>query len=616
MAIGLTRSKNLSESNLNLKTALQKLYSPGIENDIELFSLSSSVESLVLSGSLSDDLKQIFKISSEQIREVSGVVKKRTKFSTKYFTFTNDNEVYFTKYNLGVGNDSSARAPNYAVNGSIPDLDLISGGGGFYFTTLSNSPYDIGPDEEFEVDNVRLEGTVSGATNATARVTFVKQSLSGIAATYSNQTPVQNSALVTVTMPDHGLVSGNRIYVKYESGTGQSGLISNVTVLNSSTFTFTGSVTGANTSQSCLITNIEEFLRFTPSFISRYSVKSLVITDPGTGYIVPELLKIAENQEVILPDDEISVRLVKQYGALFSGQPAILRTKQFTYIVKGADSSGFFLYDRQKNEYVFVDRTTSDAGFTSGGASNIEIKRFDGVNISNLLQFKFSQSTIHLRSYGEGYRIEGGSISGVINGVAAQTDELQQRAQAAVQNTRRPTPSNSPENVLGYRYNSFIGQDVVFWQRVILRDQDYLLAPSTSISGEKLRTIVSNFEIPNAEVVGGKIRVPGLFIKVGNDYLRAFSTTDKPFFKQNLNPQLLLPQNRFALSAEDALVSTPSASTDWYAYNSAISELAQRITPLGTNGAFYYHRDIRPNVRSLSTNIGNIYAVPLFTLVG
>lgn len=570
---------------------------------------------MVLSGSLSEDLKQIFRISSEQIREVSGDVKKRTKFSTKYFTFTNDNEVYFTKYNLGVGNDSAAKEPNYSVNGSIPDIDLIEGGGGFYFTEPGGGPYDVGPDEEFEVDNVRLEGTVSGATNAIATVTFAKQTLPGIAATYSNPAPVSGAALITVTMPDHGLFSGNRIYVKYTSGTGQSALIPNVTVLNSSTFTFAGVVTSANTAQTCTITNAEEFLRFTPSFVSRYSVKSVVITDPGSGYLVPELLKIMENQDVILPDDELVVRLVKQYGSVFSGQPAIFRTKQFTYVVRGADSSGFFLYDRQNEEYVFVDRTTSTLGFEEGATSDIELKRFDGVNISNLLQFKFSQSPIYLKYYGESYQISGGSISGVINAVAASTDALQQRTRAAVQNTRRPTPPDSSENVLGYRYNSFVGQDVVFWQRVVLRDQDYLLAPSASISGEKLRTTVTNFEIPNSEVVGGKIRVPGLFIKVGSDYFRAFSTTDKPFFKQNYNPQLLAAQNKYALSAEDSIVATPTSSTDWYAYSSSISELAQRITPSGVNGAFYYHRDIRPSIRSISTNIGDIYAVPLFTLV-
>jgi hypothetical protein len=618
MAIGLTRSKNLSESNLNLKTALQKLYSPGIENDIELFSLSSSVESIVLSGAVSEDLKQIFRLSSEQIRNVDGSIQKRTKFSTKYFTFTNDNEVYFTNYTLGVGNDSAVVPPAYSVNGSIPDLDIIEGGGGFYFTELNGAAYDAGTDQEIDVENIRLEGAVSGASSALATVTFVKQHLPGTAATYSNPAPVANVAVITVTMPNHGLVSGNRVYVRYTSGTGQSASAFTVTVANSSTFTFTGTASSANTAQSCVITNAEELLRFTPTFTTRYSVKSIEITDPGEGYLVPETLRIMENQNVIISggEDAVTVRIIKQYGELFSGQPATFRTKQFTYVVRGADSSGFFLYDRRKEEYVFVDRTTSLAGFPEDSPTAVEIKRFDGINISNLLQFKFSQSPIWLRYYGEAYRIEGGSISGVINGVAAATDALQQRTQAAVQNTRRPTPSESSENILGYKYNSFVGQDVVFWQRVVLRDQDYLLAPSASITGTRLRTEVNNFQISDSTTPGVQLRVPGLFIKVGTNYYRAFSTTDKPFYKQNYNPQLLLEADKFALSAEDSLIPSPTQASDWYAYNSSISELAQRISPTGVNGALYYHRDSRPSVRSISTNIGNIYAVPLFTLVG
>jgi len=72
MAIGLTRAKNLSERNLNLKTALQKLYAPGIENDIALFSLSSSVESVVVSGLLDSDSDQITGIRNESLSAISG----------------------------------------------------------------------------------------------------------------------------------------------------------------------------------------------------------------------------------------------------------------------------------------------------------------------------------------------------------------------------------------------------------------------------------------------------------------------------------------------------------------------------------------------------------------
>jgi hypothetical protein len=140
--------------------------------------------------------------------------------------------------------------------------------------------------------------------------------------------------------------------------------------------------------------------------------------------------------------------------------------------------------------------------------------------------------------------------------------------------------------------------------------------PTTPISGTKLRTEVTNFQIQDSNDASKQLRVPGLFIKVGANYFRAFSTTDKPFYKLNYNPKISLGADQFALSAEDSSVAEPTSASDWYAYSTSISELAQRITPSGVNGAFYYHRDSRPNVRSISTNIGNIYAVPLFTLVG
>jgi hypothetical protein len=130
-----------------------------------------------------------------------------------------------------------------------------------------------------------------------------------------------------------------------------------------------------------------------------------------------------------------------------------------------------------------------------------------------------------------------------------------------------------------------------------------------------------------------QLRVPGLFIKVGNDYRRAFSTTDKPFFQQITdsaglsafaNPTIsgsgasFTGQSLGALSAEGSLTETNPAITNWYSYNTTISELAQRIHPTGTNGAFYFHRQTAPAVASipvLKNGVSaNIYAVPLFSL--
>jgi hypothetical protein len=211
--------------------------------------------------------------------------------------------------------------------------------------------------------------------------------------------------------------------------------------------------------------------------------------------------------------------------------------------------------------------------------------------------------------------------------VASVTNNLQLRTQAAIQNTRKPTPPTSPENVLGYKYNSFDGEDVVIWQRVVLRDPDFVLDPnnpdfsSGSITGSRLRSSVENFEL-QALNSAQKIKVPGLFIKVGAQYLRAFSTTDKPFFAETssgeiLNPNLSPGENRYTLSAESLALGSNSVL---YSYDTIISQLAQRISPGGVNGAFYYHRAAAPLRRTIQTfrddgSSVNVFAIPLFSLV-
>lgn len=242
------------------------------------------------------------------------------------------------------------------------------------------------------------------------------------------------------------------------------------------------------------------------------------------------------------------------------------------------------------------------------------------------------------------------------------------------------------------------------WQRVVLRDQDFILDPSDttfgsgSITGDRLRTSVSGFVlgplvswssnssgvvtitltghpvkngdeivINNVSATSGvafsdgtytatyinsssfsistnistagsgtanlvtadpnfQIRVPGLFIKVGADYRRAFSTTDKPFFQEITtsggsravaNPPTS-GSSRGALSAEGTLVDENPSSSDWYSYNTTISQLAQRINTNGKDGAFYFHRTNAPSVGNITVNKGGtpsiIYSVPLFTL--
>jgi hypothetical protein len=561
MAIGLTRAKNLSERNLNLKTALQKLYAPGIENDITLFSLSSSVESVVVSGLLNSSEGQIVGVRSESLSLITGEVQPRTKFLTNFFTLTDLNEVAVTKFTLTTPGGINAVLPKTSQVGELHDLDTISGGRGFYFE-LPNGDVLSNSDDILEVENVSVRGVVSGKQTAKAKIVFIKHPVDGLEAA--------------------------------------------------------------------------ELTKFTPNSTDRYSIFSIEITSSGPGYIFPEPLELVEGNVRLSSDDSVLV-LKKQKGRYFSGQPELLRSKVYTYQVRGADGSGFFLYDTKINKYVFLERDTGEGGFTQQEKDSIELRRFDGININNFLQFKFAQSRIWLGNDGlnSGFRIQGGSISGEINRVASVTNNLQLRTQSAIQNTRRPTPSTSSENILGYRYNSFDGEDVVIWQRVVLRDPDFVLDPNNpdftanSITGTRLRESVENFELQALNSTQ-KIRVPGLFIKVGPQYFRAFSTTDKPFFAEPpvgeiLNPKLSPGADQYALSAESLV---PGSSTTPYSYNVVISELAQRIaydiseTDLklrSKNGALYYHRAAAPLRRTIQTSRADgtevgIFAVPLFSL--
>lgn len=788
MAIGLTRSKNLSESNLNLKTALQKLYAPGIEDDIELYSLSSSVESICFSGLAADQNTQIFRLTTERLSTLTGDFVNRTKFSTKYFTFTDENKVFFTKYTVGVGNNTLARAPRYSDNGSVPVARLVSGGGGFYFLdsqnsvaalenfsvawaasststltiTLNNHGFQegqglnirfnnsgggtnatsgeyvvtsvqtntftvtniggsitgsgeaIASSSDVRLSNVQLRGKTSGGTLLKADVTFGKQSfdyLAGVAATYSNTssgTQLGSTAATTITLANHGLSTGQSVYIRVTGGTLQSGFVSSVTTTGLNTFNVVLPVTSANTAQPCQVCYVDELTRFTASNASRYSVKSIVITDAGSNYIIPEDLEIIESNVNESNTGQV-IKLRKQRGPLFEGSPEIIKTGVFTYTVKNSTEDGFFLYDEEKMEYLFLDKNTPSSGLTSD--QQIELRRFDGVNISNILQFKFAQSPIYLRSYTGDVFSMGSSISGAINDISNTASSLKSRSRLSIQNTKRPTLAASEENILGYTYNSFAGRDVVIWQRVVLRDQDYVINPADttlgagSITGDRLRTAVSEFvmgpivswtsttsgvvtislnghsvqsgdtvRISNVSVTTGtgfsegaytatyinassfsitvsstaagtgtlnliipdpnfQVRVPGLFIKVGSDYRRAFSTTDKPFFQQIVdstganafaNPTIsgsgvsFTGQSYGALSAEGTMTATNPAITNWYSYNATISELAQRIHTNGRDGAFYFHRPTAPSVTNVSVirngAAATIYAVPLFTL--
>jgi hypothetical protein len=276
--------------------------------------------------------------------------------------------------------------------------------------------------------------------------------------------------------------------------------------------------------------------------------------------------------------------------------------------VLGASSSGFYLFDEVVSKYVYLDYEKAIDDLSSDDPREIRIIRDDYIVIDNILQLKFVQSRTYIFDYGQGFQT-GDTITGEIYGLSNTARRLRSESYRAIQNTKKPTSITSDDNTLGFEYNKIVGQNMDIWQRFIIRDQDYVLGTS-GVNGTKLRFSVDNFELTDPA-----IRVPGLFLKVGNEYKRAFSTTDKPYFQVNPTGDGVFNPNIDDANPNYSLFAANRNSTSWYAYNTTISKLAQRLHSNGKDGAFYFRKATAPAITTRTSGSVTFYEVPLFIFV-
>jgi hypothetical protein len=644
---GLSRKLNLSERDINLKEALQKLDAPGIENDIELFSLSSQVNSLVNSGteSQSNPSAQLIALSSQtfktKINNLDQVVK-RTKFITKDYAFATGNKVFFDTYTLGVGGDTDAYGPIYSDNGSIPQIRITNSGSGYFFRKTNSQGEVANLTSNVTVQGVVLEGERSGATNSIATIEFAIDPT--VYATANVTTYRINGSDYSAGSPANNIFGTGHDFQMNANGTwtytadsGSSPLSTNVLVR----VTFANSVvkeytlvtaqqSSENQSGGLLLppTNAPaELSAYTGFYTRRFKIASITLTSRGTGYISGERLLVKEGV-VTNASDSAALYLEKQQDYLYSGdKPNIFVTNYLYDVVKGGPD-GFYLYDSLESKYIFLDREKDETQFNEGVEDRqIRIARFDGVDVRNIFNLRFSGSAVALEQYTERYNL-GDQIVGEINELQDLAARLTSDAELSIQNTRLPLTETDSRNDLGFEFNRFVGVSAKFRQRLILRDQDYVLNPNNAwITEAKLKTAFGGgrrFEILHNSV---KYRAPGIFIKVGTEYKRAFSTKDKPFLTINAGGNITNPDlsSTYAVSAQDV----DSGGTT-YAFNTEVATLGQRIQPvslgtanseshyLGADGAFYFHKQNAPSVstvaRPAQNGSGNIntYLVPLF----
>lgn len=630
MAIGLSRRLNLSEKNLNLNEALQKLYAPGIQNDINLFSLSSQIKSFINSGKEATDGSQIIALRSEIFLQQNGNTLNRTKFLTKDLTYSTNDRVYFGNFNLSPVTSASAINPNFSKNGSIPAVKIIYPGQGYYFIktgTLVVEPQKF--ETDVKIKNVVLTGKLSKSKTARATISFkVNQDTTFLNGVVSTWKVVGSTTVYSAGDTASGIQGGTNSLTINANGSwsyiSTSALSDNISV--EVTFDTSDVVqiilvpigsTGTSSSGNLELPpkNAPEYLtKWTGFYTKRFYIDSLEITNAGSNYLIGEDLEIDFTGNVIEESTNASCKIVKQEGEEYFGKNAIIVSDFYYYTVVGASQSGFYLRDENLSDpkFIYLDQEKDTDDFVDTDPKEIRILRNDSISVNNLLQLRFTGSPSYLYSYGGSYSI-GDSITGAIYALSATASNLREESYRAIQNTKRPTFITSNENYLGFEYNKIVGQNMDIWQRVVIRDQDFVLGES-GVSGINLASSVENFELATGETT--KVRVPGLFIKVGDKYQRAYSTEDKPYFQPNITKLKVLNPNIDTNSADYALYAANLLTNgNWYAYNTTISKFAQRLHSNGKDGAFYFHKTLAPTVTSKTSGSVSYYEVPLFTFV-
>jgi hypothetical protein len=170
MSAGLFTKFNLSEDGLNATDALQKLYGPQIQDDVNLFAFAGRLESTISSASVAS-INQIRGLVNEPYKDGNGNEILRTRFVTNSYTFSSENLVWFDRID-GVFFDQRGPNPTAGAPIYVSDTDKIVN----LSVEGAGTQYEARDAEGTELSypatvTVNLLGLESGANNATAQVT-------------------------------------------------------------------------------------------------------------------------------------------------------------------------------------------------------------------------------------------------------------------------------------------------------------------------------------------------------------------------------------------------------------------------------------------------------------
>lgn len=505
---GLYTKYNLSEDGLNATDALQKLYGPQIQEDVNLFAFSERLKSTI-----SDN--EVYGLLNDPFTDTNGNTVLRTKFVTDRFTFSENNLVWFDK-----------------ANGINPVIVSDAG-------------------------------------------TIVNLSVEGIGSQYEAKTPsgTELSYPATVQVRLLGLQSGS------------SDAIASVTVNSDGTLS-----------------------------------RVISVVNGGTGYVPGEVLRLIPS---CYPEDNPVEDKCLRYTAnslyhVYSdngeiGYDALIRNERYLYTVKSASSGGFFLYDDNEQEWVYLGEVYDSFQFTS--ATSISLNRLDTITSSNLTQLYKLDGRSLFFNYDEGYE-PGTGLSSNLRSISNSIETIKSDLPSFVQNVKL----QSDDNELGFTYNKFVGLNIQSDYRVIFRDPDSVIDDSE----------LDFFELRDETNQAGQvsingISIPGIWLFTGEKYQRVFSTDDKPFFSQSgrsyLSPVLTqfdgsggletATSKLYSISAGYYKPGTALSSSSVRGFNTQLGTLVQNLSDVGKDGGFVYYRTlaVQENIR------GIVDSWPLFSYV-
>ena len=570
---GLYSKKNLGEVQLNLKDALQKLYAPGIQEDLRLFAFSNSLYSEIRSGitkidaNTSEEIEipnEIYGFINEPFTDDNGNVVNRTKFITNKLTFSSNNRVFFDKisnvaFTLDRRTNLTEGAPVIvSQNGSIVNVEIVGAGSQYEIINSSGAPVTLPASIQ-----VNVRGKESGAENAIAEITILA-----------------NGTVSKVNPPS--VIFGGSGYFEQE-----------------------------------------DLELITQCKVNRFGQQETPALQKCKNYPITGNRLYHKEFKYTIPSAGQNI----DYDTVSLGYKATLRQTKYFYQTRDAAEGGFFLFDEKSNKWMYLGEFyDSQYAIELRTESLLTMRRYDTIASLNLLNLDSLDSNSFFFSYDEGFSVAD-NLGAQIRSLSQNVENIKDSFKYLLQNNKRQRLVTDEKNTLGTQYNIFEGKNFDSTFRLIMRDPDGVVDRS-DVEFTDLRTLEDPEQVElTVGDPGVTYHIPGLYLNVGGVYKRAFSTDDKPFLssrdKSFISP-LLDKISGSTNYATGSFVPRAESGENKYSistaylrpggevligFNTLIGSLVQNLSSTAGNGGFVFHRALTtPTINSGQ----NIKGWPIF----